>query len=146
MSKIVPLISSASVGPLGLFHLPRLWQKSLLGALGLLADGYKDVGPGYDHKVLTTIGLDPDAVRAYIHANKPSYAVFEKWVTAQPGVKLDAETIAATNATVAGYHHQDTVRQGILAASGIPDEGKILDAVTLNNLDDWHTFHASVTE
>ena len=38
MSKIVPLISSGVAGPLGVLHLPRLWQKVLLESLGQLAD------------------------------------------------------------------------------------------------------------
>ena len=37
MSKIVPLISSGIAGPLGVLHLPRLWQKVLLESLGQLA-------------------------------------------------------------------------------------------------------------
>jgi len=34
MSQIVPLISSAVAGPLGVIHLPRLWQKASLAAAG----------------------------------------------------------------------------------------------------------------
>ncbi len=50
--KIVPTISSGTAGPLGVLHLPRLWQKMSLGAVGKLADGYKNCGPGYDLMVL----------------------------------------------------------------------------------------------
>ena len=39
MKKIVPLISSGIAGPLGVLHLPRLWQKVLLEACGVSA-GY----------------------------------------------------------------------------------------------------------
>ena len=31
-----------------------------------------------------------------------------------------------------------------LEASGIDDDGSVLDAVNLNNLDDWCEFHASL--
>ena len=36
MNKIVPLIGSAEVGPLGVLHLPRLWLKVSLDGRGLL--------------------------------------------------------------------------------------------------------------
>ena len=42
MSKIVPLISSGTAGPLGVLHLPRLWQKVSLEAAGKIADGTYD--------------------------------------------------------------------------------------------------------
>jgi hypothetical protein len=55
--KIVPLIGSAEVGPLGVLHLPRLWLKISLDAKGLLADGYPAVGTGFDQMVLDGLGL-----------------------------------------------------------------------------------------
>ncbi len=145
MDKIVPLISTGSVGPLGLLHLPRVWLKALLGATGRLADGYKDIGPGYDFMVFEGIGIDPDKAREFIHSQKPSYPEFEKWVVAYPGVKLDSATVAAVNASISGYNHEESVRKSILSASGLPDEGEILDAVSLNNLDDWTEIHTALT-
>jgi len=144
MSKIVPTLPSGIAGPLGLLHLPRLWQKSSLAAADKLADGYKDIGPGYDLMVLEAINIDPDAAREYIKSAKPAYVQFEKWIATQPGVKLDAKTISDINATVAGYHHEAEIRATILAAAGIEDEGKILDAVTLNFLDDLTEFHQAL--
>ena len=41
MSNIVPLISSGTQGPLGVLHLPRLWQKVILGAAGKIPEGYR---------------------------------------------------------------------------------------------------------
>ena len=42
MSKIVPLISSGTVGPLGVLHLPRLWQKvSLANPVLYLVSGFR---------------------------------------------------------------------------------------------------------
>lgn len=144
-SKQVPLISSGVSGPLGLLHLPRLWQKALLGAVGKLADGYSDIGPGYDHMVLGAIGVDPEKARAYIRASKPSYTQFEAWIRAYPGAKLDRATIFKSNAAVAGYVHKDEVRKSILGACGLPDDGSVNPgAVDLNNLDDWQEFHRSV--
>ncbi len=144
-TKHVPLISSGVAGPLGLIHLPRLWQKALLSALGKLADGYGDISPGYDTMVLGAIGIDPDKARSVIREKKPTYVQFEAWVRDYPGVKLDKSTIYKSNAAILGYAHADDVRKGILSASGLPDDGCTLPcAVDLNNLDDWQEFHKLV--
>lgn len=147
MEKIVPLISSGTTGPLGVLHLPRLWLKALLGATGKLADGYKDVGPGYDHMVLQGLGIDPEKARAFIRENKPTYLQFEQWIKSYPGAKLDKANIFRINAAVAGYIHTDDVRKDILTASGAADDGSVNPgAIDLNNLDDWQTFHANIVK
>lgn len=143
----VPLISSGVAGPLGLLHLPRVWQKGLLAATGKLAPGYTPIGPGYDHMVLGAIGVDPEKAKAFIAEKKPTYVQFENWIKAYPGVKLDKATIYASNAAILGYLHGADVRQGILSSAGLPDDGSVSPcAVDLNNLDDWTEFHASVTK
>ena len=134
MSKIVPLISSGTAGPLGVLHLPRLWQKVSLEAAGKIADGYPGIGAGYDSMVIDALGLSADAVR--------SYPQFEAWIQAQPGVKLDGETVSSLNSSITGYIHDDATRQGILSANGLAD-GDPKDAINLNNLDDWYEFHAA---
>ncbi len=144
MNKIVPLISSGSAGPLGVLHLPRLWQKVSLASRGKLADGYKGPGPGYDYMVIEGLGLNKDALIEFIATSHPTYAQFETWITQQPGVKLDAATVDALNASIAGYHHTDDVRKTILATAGIANDASApKDAVNLNNLDDWAEFHAT---
>src|ERR1700704_382395 len=83
----VPLISSGTAGPLGVLHLPRLWQKVSLEAQGKLAPGYPGIGGGYDSMVISALALTPEAVRDYIKTNKPTYPQFEAWVKKQPGAK-----------------------------------------------------------
>lgn len=144
MSTYVPLISSGAVGPLGVLHLPRFWQKASLEARGKLDSRYPGCGKGYDQMTLDALGLDRGATLAFIKDKRPSYPQFEAWVKAQPGVKLDAASIEKHNAAVRGFNHDDATRRGILAANGIPDDGKILDAVRLNDLDSWNEFHADV--
>ncbi len=139
--KIVPTISSGTAGPLGVLHLPRLWQKMCLGAVGKLADGYKNCGPGYDMMVLDALGVSQEALVSFVASNKPSYTQFEKFF-AESATKLNAASIAEINGAIAGYQHKDETRQSILAAVGLPD-GKPTDAVNLNNLDDWQEFYAS---
>ena len=141
MSNIVPLISSGTKGPLGVLHLPRLWQKVSLEAASKIAEGYPGIGAGYDSMVIAGLGLEAEAVRGYITADKPTYTQFEAWITAQDGAKLDAESIGALNDSIAGYNHDADTKAGILSACAI-SEGPD-DAINLNNLDDWQEFHAA---
>jgi hypothetical protein len=141
MNKIVPLISSAVAGPLGVVHLPRLWLKVSLDSKGLLADGYPAIGTGFDQMVLDGLGLDKDAVTEYIRSEHPTYPQFEDWVRKQPGAKIDPKSIQMLNDSVRGYVHSGETRKGILTACGLEDTGKITDAVRLNELDDWYECH-----
>jgi hypothetical protein len=87
MDKIVPLIGSAEVGPLGVLHLPRLWLKVSLDAKGALADGYPAVGTGFDQMVLDGLGLKKGAVIDFIKQNRPTYCQFESWIKGNRLVK-----------------------------------------------------------
>jgi len=141
MDKIIPLISSGTAGPLGVLHLPRLWLKSSLESCEKLADGYPGCGKGYDQMVLDGLGLDRDKFMSYIRSARPTYPQLEDWIKTQPGVKLDAASIQKLNSSITGYNHVDETRKEVLACCGLTDEGKIKDAVNLNNLDDWASFH-----
>ena len=57
---------------------------------------------------------------------------------------LNQAAVDKLNADIAGYNHDDDTRGSILGASGIGDDGSILDAVNLNNLDDWYELHANL--
>ena len=145
MSTYVPLISSGTTGPLGVYHLPRLWQKVSLEARGKLAAGYPGIGAGYDSMVIGALGLNADAVKKFVTDSKPTYPQFEAWIKKQSGVKLDKATIHKLNVSIAGYIHDDATRKGILSANGITDETSVCpDAINLNNLDDWYEFHQAV--
>src|SRR5262244_102791 len=99
----VPLISSGTPGPLGVLHLPRMWQKVSLEAAGKLASGYPGIGAGYDTMVCKALNLNPDSVKKYVAESHPTYPQFEAWVKKQPGVKLDKATIHKLNVSIAGY-------------------------------------------
>ncbi|MBV9106955.1 MAG: DUF5069 domain-containing protein [Verrucomicrobia bacterium] len=141
MSKIVPLIGSAEVGPLGVLHLPRLWLKVSLDAKGLLADGYPAVGKGFDQMVLDGLGLEKEAVVDYITRNRPTYPQFETWIKQQPGTRLDTASIAKLNEAIRSYNHDDGTVQSVLGDNELPPDVGIRDAVTLNRIDDWKCFH-----
>jgi hypothetical protein len=144
MDKIVPLIGSAEVGPLGVLHLPRLWLKVSLDAKGALADGYPAVGTGFDQMVLDGLGLKKDAVVDFITKNKPTYCQFEVWIKQQPGTHLDEASITKLNNSIRGYNHDEGTVQSMLGENGLSSDIGIRDAVTLNRIDDWKSFHEAV--
>jgi hypothetical protein len=144
MNKIVPLIGSAEVGPLGVLHLPRLWLKVSLDAKGILADDYPAVGTGFDQMVIDGLGLKKDAVVEFITKNRPTYPEFEAWIKRQPGARLDAASIAKLNEAIRSFNHDDGTVQSVLGENGLPSDVGIRDAVTLNRIDDWKCFHEAI--
>lgn len=143
MSNIVPLISSGVAGPLGVLHLPRLWQKASLEAAGKLHSDYPGCGKGYDQMVLDGLGLDREAFVSFIQETKPSYVQLESWVLEQKGGALDQAAVQTLNDAIRGYDHTDDTRAAILEAVGRADDGSVKDAITLNNLDDWQSFYSA---
>jgi hypothetical protein len=140
----VPLISSGTAGPLGVLHLPRLWQKLSLEAVGKLAPGYPGMGTGYDAMTCAALGLDEQAVKDYIKQSKPTYPQFEAWVK-KNAKSLNPQAVEKHNAAVRGYNHEDATRKEILGSCALPDDASApKDAVNLNNLDDWFAFHQAV--
>ncbi|MFT6793968.1 MAG: hypothetical protein ACJAR1_001969 [Rubritalea sp.] len=141
MNKTIPLISSGLTGPLGVLHLPRLWQKVSLEIAGKLNSDYPGIGGGYDSMVLDGLSLNKDAFVAFMQT-KPTYNQLEAWVLEQSGGAIDAAAVSTLNDAITGYNHDDETRKEILSACGIADDSTILDAVNLNNLDDWQCFHS----
>ncbi len=140
----VPMISSGTAGPLGVLHLPRMWQKVSLEAQGKLAAGYPGIGRGFDAMTCAALGLDEDAVKNFIKKNKPTYPQFELWVK-KNAKSLNPQAIEKHNSAVRGYNHDEPTRKGVLGTCGIPDDASApKDAVNLNNLDDWYEFHQAV--
>jgi Domain of unknown function (DUF5069) len=140
----VPLISSGVAGPLGVLHLPRMWQKVSLEASDKLAPGYPGIGRGFDAMTCAALGLEEQAVKDYIKQNKPTYPQFEAWVK-KNAKSLNSQAIEKHNAAVRGYDHDDETRKEILGNCRLPDDASApKDAVNLNNLDDWHEFHKAV--
>jgi len=140
----VPLISSGVAGPLGVLHLPRMWQKVSLEASNKLAPGYPGIGRGFDAMTCAALGLEEQAVKDYIKQNKPTYPEFEGWVK-KNAKSLNSQAIEKHNAAVRGYDHDDETRKEILGNCRLPDDASApRDAVNLNNLDDWHEFHKTM--
>ena len=145
MAGVIPTISSGVAGHLGVLHLPRFWSKVTLDAAGQLHPDYPACGAGFDQMVLDGLGLDKEETLAYIHENRPSYTELEKWILEKKGGSLDQAAVDELNAAITGYNHDDDTRGAILGAAGVADDGSILDAVNLNNLEDWTDWHAALT-
>jgi hypothetical protein len=141
MNKQIPMISSGVAGSLGILHLPRLWQKASLGAVAKLHDDYPASGQGFDQMVLDGLAISREEFLAFVAGQKPSYPELEAWILEKKGGSLDAGQIQALNQSIVGYNHSADVRQEILEAAGIEDTEALSDAVNLNNLDDWASFH-----
>ena len=95
MSKLIPMISSGIAGPLGVLHLPRLWQKGFADAVGKLHDDYPAAGQGYDQMVLDGIGIDREEFLSFIKDKNPSYVETEKWILDKKGGSLDSAAVKA---------------------------------------------------
>jgi hypothetical protein len=146
MKNIIPLISSGTAGPLGVKHLPRLWLKALLSATGNLPEGYKDIRPGFDYMVLEGLGIDPESAREFIIGNRPTYLSFEKWVCEQPNADISDANISKINDLVENKTKSPESRIGILKDNGLSEDSPIESSIMLNNLDDWKSIHAQITE
>lgn len=141
-SKVVPLISSGTAGPLGAIHLPRLWLKLSLAAVDALPDGYDECGAGFDAMTLSALGLDRQKTIEFVRQNRPTYMEFEEWVIANG--KTDKGTIDAHNAAVRGYNHGDDLGHAMRQSSKIKD-GSVKDAVSLNTIEDLDELHHQLT-
>jgi hypothetical protein len=144
-SKLIPLISSGSAGPLGAVHLPRLWLKLTLAACDMLKEGYDEAGAGFDQMTLDALGLDKAKTIAYVRDNHPTYVAFEEYVIKQNGGSVSSEAIAKHNAAVLGYDHDGTFVDPAVARKelGITDVS-VKNAVLLNTLDDLDALHKQV--
>jgi hypothetical protein len=134
----VPLVSSGTAGPLGAIHLPRLWLKLSLAAVGALPEGYDECGSGFDGMTLSALGLDRQKTIDFVRQSRPTYMEFEEWVVANG--KTDKGTIDAHNAAVRGYNHADDLGQRMRTTSKIRD-ASVKDAVMLNTIEDLDEIH-----
>jgi hypothetical protein len=140
---IVPIIPSATAGPLGILHLPRLWTKLTLGNAGLLPEGYHYCGQGFDQLTISNLGLDKESLLAFVKEKKPTYVQFEDYVKKHG--KTDAQTITIHNEAIRGYVHAPELAKKMRAELGVSDEN-ISHAVALNMLDDLDLLHKKVNK
>jgi hypothetical protein len=133
----VPLTGSMAPGPLGLVHLPRMWQKGLLFTRGLLPEGYVFAERGFDQRIMDGVGIDPGAFVPYLKTS-PTYLETEAWVR-EHATKLDAA--AATSEMIVNRAMSDENAAKLRAAAGLTDES-FNNGALLGNIDDWVSLHA----
>gem|GEM_PF-151535 len=138
-TPMIPAISSTLTGPLGAFHLPRLWLKHRLHGVGRLPEGYRHGAGGFDEMVADALGFDREAFAAYVEMEKADYLAAETWVRSH-ATTLTAATVDALNAQIGSYKlrpERSAVRRQEL--------GPIADGLelgsALNDLDDWAGLH-----
>jgi hypothetical protein len=141
---LIPMVSSAESGPAGIAHLPRLWMKALLNAVGALHPEWKTGNVcGFDNRLAKTIGLDIDETSAYIKAELPDYLTFEKWVLG----KIPTPDAASKAEWTKGFMAMEKpVEMGAAerAECGIADDS-VTGTIVLNDLVDWKYMHDYVT-
>jgi hypothetical protein len=139
---IVPLISSSTVGPLGVMHLPRLWYKLLLHAKGKLPEGYRCGSGGFDEKLCDELGVPREAFIAYVEGELPDYPAVEAWVIAN-AKNLNDASIASFNT----YVVERVLPPDMLAQRRTElqlTDMSLVHGVVLNNLDDWSAAHRAL--
>lgn len=136
----VPLTGSMADGPLGLVHLPRMWQKALLTTVGALPGDYVFAERGFDKYMMEGVGIDVNAFVPFLQT-APTYLETEAWVRANAG---NLGGTAATNDMIVGRSMSAEGSARLRAATGIAD-ATFDNGARLNNLDDLQSLHAYVT-
>lgn len=139
METLVPLISGARTGPIGIAHLPRFWLKMRAHSVGLLMDGYRHGNGGSDEALMTAFGIDPDAFANFIAEKAPDYLSCEAWIRAN-AADTSPEKIRSFTHEIVSFPMPDPRLSEWSARFGLTD-GTFVLAVELNALDDWDLVH-----
>ncbi len=136
---IVPAVTGRLTGELGLLHLPRLWAKAIIKAIGALPAGYHSGSGPLDEQCAQAIGLDLAAAVAYINAEFPTEVQFERWVR-EHATDATPSAIAAWNEAMNGRQKREQLATDERAILGITDPS-FRSGLILNDLLDWHELH-----
>ena len=141
---MVPLISSCSVGKLGICQLPRFWWKVTLWGRGILDPGYPHCSNGLDRWVVEFLGLDKEKTIDRIASRAMTYADLEAFVTEQSGPKLDPDAVRGFNQRIWFRRFEKaSPKYGARKIAetygdiGLDPEAEIESAVVLNSVQDW---------
>jgi hypothetical protein len=140
IEPLVPMVSSGQTGLLGVQHLPRLWMKALLSALGALAPGWKTgTECGFDNRISGLIGMDLVAATDYIKSDLPTYGQFEAWVRDHIAQPTDAQKAEWTT-TLLAMQKPEEMSVAECGEVGLPGSG-LRGSILLNDLVDWKHMH-----
>ena len=145
---MVPLISSSTVGPLGVCQMPRFWWKNALHNKGLIDPEYPNCTGGLDTWLLDFLNLSKEDVLAYLKTAFPSYAEFEEWVRSESSTVTDAEKRQAHNQRIWNRRFARSARYGkrkideTFTDIGLdPLTVEYESAALLNSMQDWQLFY-----
>jgi len=143
LAPLVPMVSSAETGMLGVPHLPRMWMKAFSRATGALPGDWKSgLECGLDNQLAKLTGMDLAAAVAYINAELPDYLTFERWFEQNVGPVSDAQK-AEWAEKIAALQQPEDRAQPNLAEAGAGDL-QTRSTVLINDLVDWKYMHDDV--
>lgn len=143
LAPLVPMVSSAETGPLGVPHLPRLWMKALSRATGALPKDWKSgLECGFDQQLANLTGMDLAAAVAFINAELPDYLTFERWFERQVGPVTPAKKAEWSEKIAAMLQPEDRAQANLVEAGAgdLHTQATIL----INDLVDWKYMHDDV--
>lgn len=136
LAPLVPMVSSAQYGMLGVPHLPRLWMKALSRATGALPKDWKSgLECGFDCTLAKMTGMDLAAAIEYINTELPDYLTFERWFEKNVGGVTDAQR-AEWSEKIAALQQPEDRAQPNLTEAGAPDL-QTRSTILINDIVDW---------
>ena len=97
----IDLAEHTAIGELGVFHLKRLWSRSIRDRAGQ-ANGEAGADEwALDNVIYHGLNLPIEETIQFLYLEEPSFGAFEEWVRTMNGGSLDAATIAKVNSTIA---------------------------------------------
>ena len=142
-ATMVPLISTNSVGPAGIAHLPRMWLKIRLAALGRLDGEYRHGVGGLDERLFEHFDIDGPAFVTFVETSHPDYLVAERYFL-DHAKNVSPASIASFNELIRAMEFPDPARAKLFRDRvGIADES-VCRVIELNDLDDWYGMHEAL--
>ncbi len=139
---LAPAVSGLLTGKLDLLHLPRLWAKATIDAIGLLPEGYNSGKGPLDEQLAAAIGFNLAEAMRCIHGERPTHTDFEGWVL-KHATTLTPETRQAWNLRISDSlkpEHVAAPERDLLGISDPTERGGVL----LNHLVDLYYFRLEI--
>ena len=127
----IVLASPTEIGELGVLQLKRLWSRAMAQRAGMaVRDGPEQQ---FEQRVLDGLGLGLEQAQQYLLHTGPTFAEFERWITATTG-GVEPEAMARINAAVRGDEPPAATRRRITEIEAMP---AVLSAEDLAHWDEY---------
>jgi hypothetical protein len=139
IGHISPAVSPLLTGALDLCHLPRLWTKAMIDAIGLLPEGYNSGKGPLDEHLASAIGIELAGAIRFIRAERPMYRAFEEWI-ADLAATLEPSVRETWNNRIINGEKPEYIagpERELLGIGNSNERGGVL----LNHLVDMHYFY-----